>query len=167
VNRQFEDRRPWFTLYVTGRADLIPAGPWVYSPFTDRILERDHARPLIRYLDDVLWKKKGTHRVAVYCRADDTGVDHLVRAYAKVRFGMYHLATVERDRDLRQLASSHALVWYGPRENPSETGRPDPVTIAAALGIEYRVVPFKAGQLGNEWDEELASIAHEGEHATA
>lgn len=148
----FDDGRPWFAVFVTGRADLIPAGVWTASPLIEHHVRRPDAYPLVKYLDAALWRKRQTHRVALYCRSEDTGVDQVVRAYAKLRLGRYQLATPERDvfgaqarfrRDLATVARCNALVWYGPREDPAEHG-PDPVTIAAALGIEYRVVPFPA-----------------------
>jgi hypothetical protein len=152
----FRDTRPWFVVYVAGRADLIPLGPWAYSAFTERVLIRPEAVPLVVYLDDALRHKRGTHQVLIYCRAEMNGVNAIVRAYAAARFGRCLLATCEPAlfgdqaafrRDVCQLARSHALVWYGPREDR------DPVTLAALLGVPYRVVAAPRGRTEDEEEE--------------
>jgi hypothetical protein len=143
------DPRPWFVLAVTGHEQAVEPGPWMWRGLDPNLaFAAPGARALVNYLDAVLWHKKATHRVSVHCRGADTGVDHLVRVYATARYGSFLLVNPQRDlfgpdadyrRDLELVLRAHALVWYGPRE-PG----PDPVTIAAALGIPYRVVPGTA-----------------------
>lgn len=140
----FTDVRPWFAVAVTGHAGAIANGLWTASVLGRASFEQVGALVVRGYLDGVLYRKRETHRVTVYCRDEDTGIDHLVRAYCESRRISCLPALSSRDvwgdaagfrRDIEMLARCAALVWFGPRE-PG----PDPVTLAACLGIEYRVV---------------------------
>jgi hypothetical protein len=110
----------------------------------------DISRPgvhLLRsYLDGVLYRRREKGRVFVLVRGGSAGVDHAVRSYCEARALGYmpvdecrHTwgADAPFRRDLELVFRAHALVWFGPREE-REDG-PDPVTIAALLGIPYRV----------------------------
>lgn len=138
---------PTFYVAVTGHASAIPGGYWTVSP----IQRMDCARPgvhLLRsYLDGVLYRRRDKGRVVVLVRGGPAGVDHAVRSYTEARGCGYLVVDEQRDewgadapfrRDLALLARAHALVWFGDRE-PG----PDPVTIAAVLGIPYRVVAMR------------------------
>lgn len=148
----FEDRRPAFAVYVTGHPGAIAAGPWAYSPLGRRALAHPGAPELRNYLDAVLWRRRDAHRVHVYCRGGRglaCGVDETVRAYCALRDipclplgceGDTWGPEAEYRRDLHALALSHALVWFG-RRHPR-----DPVTLAALLGVPYRVVALPVAE---------------------
>lgn len=154
----FQDRRPAFVLYITGHPDAIASGAWAYSPLGRRAFTHPGACELRRYLDDVLWQRRESNRVHVYCRCGrgrSSGVDDTVRAYCELRDipclplgceGDTWGAEAEFRRDLEALARSHALVWFGPR-HPR-----DPVTLAALLGVAYRVVAL--ADLGGDPERE-------------
>ncbi len=134
---------PYFFVAVTGHRAAIPGGYWTSSPIERMDLSRPGVHLLRSYLDGVLYRRREKGRVSVLCRGGSAGVDHAVRSYCEAR----HLSCMPVDemrqtwgadapfrRDLELVFRAHALVWFGQREDG-----PDPVTIAAALGIPYRV----------------------------
>jgi hypothetical protein len=156
----FMDQRPAFAVYVTGHPNVIPSGAWAYSPLGRREFMHPGAVELRSYLDAVLWQRRGSNRVHVYCRAGrglSAGVDDTVRAYCELRDIPCLPIGLERDtwgdeaefrRDLELVAKSHALVWFGRREQHAD--RPDVVTLAIMLGVNHRVVSLRAGEEESE-----------------
>ena len=138
---------PVFVVAVTGHPRAIPGGYWTASPLERTDVGRPGVHLLRSYLDGVLCRRRDGGRVHVLCRGGPAGVDHAVRAYCAAR-GLPHFpvdldraewgAGAPLRRDLAMLARAHALVWFGDREDG-----PDPVTVAALLGIPYRVVPVR------------------------
>lgn len=151
------DDRPFFAVFVTGHWDAVPFGPWFHVGLpADRLYRPEvigYGGPLVAYLDGVLRGKKSTHRLWLYCRDGDAGVDHLVRCYA-ARRGYFCLpVSGQRDRwgddagfrrDADTVVRSDAVVWYGERESDG-----DPVRLAELLAVPFRVVPT-AGMLSRE-----------------
>lgn len=138
---------PVFVVAVTGHRDAIPGGYWTSSPLEWDNLARPGVHLLRSYLDGVLCRRRDGGRVHVLCRGGPAGVDHAVRSYCAARGLPYFPLDTDRAewgadaplrRDLSMLARAHALVWFGDREDG-----PDPVTVAALLGIPYRVVPVR------------------------
>lgn len=151
----FDDRRPWFTVAVTGHADTIPGGTWTGSVLGRTSLTRPGVHEVRSYLDAVLYRRRESHRLSVCCRDTEAGIDHVVREYCAERKISCLPVFAERDlwgdaagwrRDLEMLARSAALVWFGLRE-----GGPDPVTLAMWLGINYRVVDLNFEREDSAW----------------
>lgn len=160
----FQDQRPWFTVAITGHREAAPDGPWTWSPISRASFSHSVAAEIRSYLDAVLYRRRESHRLLVYFRDGPAGIDHLIRAYCELREISCLPAVMQRDiwadeasyrRDLEMIGRCHALVWFGPREGPDRHG-PDLVTLAAALGIPYRVVP-----IGN-----AVTAVEEEQHAT-
>lgn len=146
----FEDRRREWSVYVTGHPDAIPLGHWAFTPAGRREFMHPGAAEVRSYLDAVLWRRREADRVQVWCRGNGglgTGIDRTVRAYCEVRgISCLPVATAADQwgddsgfrRDLEAVARSHAVVWFGPRQER------DPVTLAMWLGIPYRVAELPA-----------------------
>jgi hypothetical protein len=134
---------PSFCVAVTGHRSAIPGGYWTANPIQRMDISRPGVHLLRSYLDGVLYRRRDVGRVQVLCRGGPAGVDHAVRSYCEARalpcFPVDQMRDLWADdapvrRDLAMIARAHALVWFGPREEG-----PDPVTLAAVLGIPYRV----------------------------
>lgn len=140
----FEDRRPFFSVLVTGHPDAIPYSGDMHRPDPEGIVERAGAWFLASYLDGCLRGRRATHRLHVFTRAECTGIDLVARAYCALR-GIVcspespdpfdYGSEAPFRRDLWTVARAHAVVWVGPRQVR------DPVTLAMIFGIPYRVVP--------------------------
>lgn len=150
---------PTFYVAVTGHKSVIPGGYWTCNPIERMSLARPGVHLLRSYLDGVLYRRRDAGLVQVLCRGGGAGVDHAVRSYCEARAlpclpideqraAWGAAAGLRRDLDL--LARSHALVWFGPRE---DRDGPDLVTLAALLGIPYRVC-----DLGPERSREGAQV---------
>ncbi len=146
LSGSFDDRRPHWAVTVTGHRDLIPTGLWQTRTFDPwDALSQPGADVVRAYLDDTLWRKRNTHRIAVYCRGEGAGVDAVVRAYCDLRGYWCQPESDQADLwganarlhlTLQLLARSSAVVWFGPRE-----GDCDLASVALWLGIPCRVVP--------------------------
>lgn len=155
LSGSFPDRRPTWAVTVTGHRDLIPGGTWQARTFDPwDALGQPGADVIRTYLDDVLWRKRNTHRVLVYCRGEGAGVDDVVRAYCAHHGLACHPEDSQHDLwganarlhlTLTLLARSSALVWFGPRE-----GECDLASVALWLGIPCRVVPVPVATEGVE-----------------
>lgn len=155
----FQDQRPWFNVFVTGHPKCVPLGPWAYTPTGRRALTHPGAVEVRTYLDGVLWQRREAHRVLVWVRGARSllaGIDETVRCYCEVRGISCLPLAPEPDtwsdaagfrRDLEAVCKSHAVVWFGPRHER------DPVTLAALLGIPYRVV--RLPDLGRDPEREF------------
>lgn len=144
----FEDRRQWWPVFVTGHPAAIAAGPWMHSVIGRESFERPGAAEVRAYLDAVLYVRRETCRVHVYCRGTrgrDAGIDATVRAYCAARglpclpvFGDPETHGTEADyrRDLELIARCRAVVWFGP------TCALCPATLAVILGVPCRTVPL-------------------------
>ena len=143
----FEDQRPWWCVTVTGHPDAIPGGYWQVRPFDPwDALSQPGAAVVRNYLDAVLCRRKGTHRLGVLCRGEGAGIDDVVRAYCRARKIWCHPqseapgewgASAGLRLTLSLLARSSAVVWFGPRE-----GECDIVSLARLFGIPAREVPL-------------------------
>lgn len=148
----FTDARPLFAVTVTGHPDAIASGAWQYSVLERSAFDQPGAAELRSYLDAVLWRRRESHRLHVYCRGGDAGIDCLVRSYCEARKISCLPVFPSRDvwgdgagyrRDLEMLARSAAVVWVGNRG-----AAPDLVSLAIWLGIPYRVVPGAESRAG-------------------
>lgn len=143
----FEDGRPWWPVAVAGPRDLIPHGMWAHNPAADPFLQ-PRAADVRRHLDDLLWKKRASHRVCVYYPGDDCGLRYVIEAYCAGRKVARQPMFEERDvwgaqapfrRDLLTIARVAAVVWFGPLAGAEW----DLVSLAIWHNVPYRVVPLE------------------------
>lgn len=146
------DSRPWFALAASGQASVIPTGMWAYRGNPAWVCEVPGVARVWEVLDELLKRRLGSHRVLIYGRDEDHGIDHTIRSYAAVREVGYVSCVPDRTawrekavfrRDLEMVSQTNAVVWFGPEESDGDVAR-----IAQILGIDVRIVPTVQGLTG-------------------
>jgi hypothetical protein len=146
MDNGFRDSRPWFTVTVTGHPKLFPVGMWAFNGMRHEACHNEELYPITSYLNACLSRRRGSCRLAVYCRDSSTGIDHAVRVYCDAKSINCLPISPQEDhwgfmagfrRDAEMVIRSDAVVWFGPRESDG-----DPVGVAKLLGIPFREVKY-------------------------